>query len=165
MMVDPDGTVVKDRCEADDGVRRRLADDLHEARTEERICLVPRWEHLLRDPEALRIRTDPLFVAREVDPVAVEFPRVAEAGVASTKRSNRRKAGVQIAFASMFTLIALIVLLSAVWFGLNFANRLVAPIRRMIHAADQVATGNFYVQVPVRKSEATLPTSARPSTR
>ena len=58
---------------------------------------------------------------------------------------------MQVAFASMFALIALIVLLSAIWFGLNFANRLVAPIRRLIHATDQVATGNFYVQVPVRR--------------
>src|SRR3712207_3570587 len=54
------------------------------------------------------------------------------------------------------TLIALIVLLSAVWFGLNFANRLVAPIRRLIHATDQVATGNFYVQVPVKRGEGDL---------
>ncbi len=56
----------------------------------------------------------------------------------------------------MFALIALIVLLSAIWFGLNFANRLVAPIRRLIHATDQVATGNFYVQVPVRRGEGDL---------
>ena len=69
---------------------------------------------------------------------------------------EQKKAGIQIAFASMFTLIALIVLLSAVWFGLNFANRLVAPIRRLIHATDQVATGNFYVQVPVRRGEGDL---------
>ncbi|MDB5510529.1 MAG: sensor histidine kinase, partial [Enterovirga sp.] len=61
-----------------------------------------------------------------------------------------------VAFASMFALIALIVLLSAVWFGLNFSNRLVAPIRRLIHATDQVATGNFYVQVPVRGREGDL---------
>jgi two-component system nitrogen regulation sensor histidine kinase NtrY len=46
--------------------------------------------------------------------------------------------------------------LAAVWFGLNFSNRLVAPIRRLIHATDQVATGNFYVQVPVRRQEGDL---------
>jgi two-component system nitrogen regulation sensor histidine kinase NtrY len=48
------------------------------------------------------------------------------------------------------------VLLSAVWFGLTFADRLVAPVRRLIHATDQVATGNFYVQVPVRTGEGDL---------
>ena len=53
-------------------------------------------------------------------------------------------------------LIALIALLSAVWFGLNFANRFVAPIRRLINAADQVASGNFYAQVPARKADGDL---------
>lgn len=65
----------------------------------------------------------------------------------------------------MYGLIALILLLSAIWLGLSFANRLVAPIRRMIHATDQVSSGNFYVQVPIKRSRATSPISARPSTR
>ena len=56
----------------------------------------------------------------------------------------------------MYTVIALIVLLSAVLIGLNFANRLVAPIRRLIGAANVVATGNLHVQVPVHKSEGDL---------
>jgi two-component system, NtrC family, nitrogen regulation sensor histidine kinase NtrY len=43
-----------------------------------------------------------------------------------------------------------------VWIGLNFAKSLVAPIRRLIGAADQVSTGNLYVQVPVRPGEGDL---------
>ena len=71
-------------------------------------------------------------------------------------RSRQRRFGVQVAFALMYTVIALIVLLSAVWIGLNFANRLVAPIRRLIGAANVVSTGNLYVRVPVRQSEGDL---------
>src|SRR5947209_16975841 len=56
----------------------------------------------------------------------------------------------------MYTVITLIVLLSAVWIGLNFANRLAAPIRRLIGAANLVSTGNLYVQVPVRRGEGDL---------
>ena len=56
----------------------------------------------------------------------------------------------------MYTVIALIVLLSAVWIGLNFANRLVAPLRRLIDASNLVSTGNLYVQVPVRRGEGDL---------
>jgi two-component system nitrogen regulation sensor histidine kinase NtrY len=67
-----------------------------------------------------------------------------------------RRIGVQVAFALMYTVIALIVLLSAVWIGMNFANRLVAPIRRLIGAANAVSTGNLYVRVPVRRSEGDL---------
>ncbi|MET0923693.1 MAG: ATP-binding protein, partial [Xanthobacteraceae bacterium] len=54
------------------------------------------------------------------------------------------------------TVIALTVLLSAAWLGLNFANRLVAPIRRLIGAANIVSTGNLYVQVPIQRSEGDL---------
>src|ERR1700728_5364405 len=56
----------------------------------------------------------------------------------------------------MSSCIALIVLLSSAWIGLDFANRLVAPIRRLIGAANIVSTGNLYVQVPVRASEGDL---------
>jgi two-component system, NtrC family, nitrogen regulation sensor histidine kinase NtrY len=56
----------------------------------------------------------------------------------------------------MYTVIALIVLLSAVWLGLTFANYLVAPIRRLIGAAQLVSTGNLHIQVPTRRSEGDL---------
>ena len=56
----------------------------------------------------------------------------------------------------MYVLIALIMLLSAIWIGLWFATRLVTPIRRLIAATDQVSTGNLYVQVPVHRSDGDL---------
>src|SRR5438552_12935202 len=56
----------------------------------------------------------------------------------------------------MFAVIELIVLLSSAWLGLDFANRLVAPIRRLIGAANVVSTGNLNIQVPVRRSEGDL---------
>src|ERR1700724_1847251 len=56
----------------------------------------------------------------------------------------------------MYPLIAVAVLLSAGWLGFAFANLLVAPIRRLIGAANIVSTGNLYVQVPVRASEGDL---------
>jgi two-component system nitrogen regulation sensor histidine kinase NtrY len=67
-----------------------------------------------------------------------------------------RRFGVQLAFALMYTVIALAVLLSAAWLGLSFANQLVAPIRRLIGAANIVSTGNLYIQVPVQRSEGDL---------
>jgi two-component system nitrogen regulation sensor histidine kinase NtrY len=97
-----------------------------------------------------------LLIARQVDELAVDFPTQARQGAVEYLSIDARRQGVQIAFASMFLLIALTVLLSAIWLGLRFADSLVAPIRRMIHATDQVASGNFYVQVPVRKAEGDL---------
>jgi two-component system nitrogen regulation sensor histidine kinase NtrY len=97
-----------------------------------------------------------LYVARPLNPQVLEQLRVTEAGVLEYANLDARRLGVQIAFGLMFTVIALICLLSAVWIGINFAGSLVAPIRRLIGAANEVSTGNLYVQVPVQQSEGEL---------
>jgi two-component system nitrogen regulation sensor histidine kinase NtrY len=158
MIVKPNGSIVE-RVDIRPlpGVAGPSTPDVTSANETEAICIVPRTGNVFS--AVLRLTAHEgavLFVSRTVDPRATEFPPVAEAGVAYYQALEEKRLGIQVAFASMFGLIALIVLLSAMWFGLNFANRLVAPIRRLIHATDQVATGNFYVQVPVRRKEGDL---------
>jgi two-component system, NtrC family, nitrogen regulation sensor histidine kinase NtrY len=97
-----------------------------------------------------------LYVVRQLDPRVVAQLQQTQAGVNQYAELEARRVGIQIAFALMYTVIALIVLLSAVWIGLTFANYLVAPIRRLIGAAQVVSTGNLYVQVPIRRSEGDL---------
>ena len=97
-----------------------------------------------------------LYVTRLLDPRVVPQLQATRRSVSEYAQLERRRLGVQVAFALMYTVIALIVLLSAVWIGLNFANRLVAPIRRLIGAANLVSTGNLFVRVPVRQSEGDL---------
>jgi two-component system nitrogen regulation sensor histidine kinase NtrY len=94
-----------------------------------------------------------LYVTRLLDPRVVPQLQATRQSVSEYAAIEARRMGVQVAFALMYTVIALIVLLSAVWIGLNFANVLVAPIRRLISAANVVSTGNLYVRVPVRESE------------
>lgn len=97
-----------------------------------------------------------LYVARPVDPFSVVFPRQAAHLVALYNVFDSHRSTIQMVFATMYVLIALIMLLSATWVGLAFANRLVAPIRRLIAATDQVASGNLYVQVAIDPSEGDL---------
>jgi len=97
-----------------------------------------------------------LLVARTIDPKALQFPQQAQLAVRYYDALADQKLGVQIAFATMYALISLILLLSAVWIGLSFANWLVAPIRRLIFATDQVASGNYDVRVPVTGNEGDL---------
>jgi len=94
-----------------------------------------------------------LYIARALDPRVVAHLRETRASVSDYALMESRRAGVTVAFGLMYTVIALIVILSSVLIGLNFANRLVAPIRRLIGAANVVATGNLHVQVPVNRSE------------
>ena len=158
MLVQADGTVAeKVEIRHLDNVAAPTEGDLREASEKDALCLIPRAGNVFR--AILKLSNHDgriLYLARPVDPRALEFIPAAEAGVAYYQMLEQKKFGIQVAFASMFALVALIVLLSAVWFGLNFANRLVAPIRRLIHATDQVASGNFYVQVPVRRAEGDL---------
>lgn len=97
-----------------------------------------------------------LYVARLLDPRVVNRVQMTQEGAAEFVELESRRLGIQIAFALMFTVIALIMLMSSVLMGLNFANWLVAPIRRLMGAANLVSTGNLQVQVPVNKSEGDL---------
>jgi two-component system nitrogen regulation sensor histidine kinase NtrY len=97
-----------------------------------------------------------LYVARLLDPRVVAQLRQTQATVAEYAQVESRKLGIQVAFALMFAVIALTILMASVLIGLNFANWLVAPIRRLMGAANMVSTGDLHVQVPVLKSEGDL---------
>src|ERR1051326_404189 len=97
-----------------------------------------------------------LYVARLLDPRVVAQMRQTQASVADYAQVESRRLGIQVAFALMFAVIALTILMSSVLIGLNFANWLVAPIRRLMGAANAVSTGDLHVQVPVLKSEGDL---------
>ena len=94
-----------------------------------------------------------LYVARRVDQRALSFGRVAENAVEQYRLLDSQRVNVQRAFAAMYAIITLLLLLSAIWIGLAFADKLIAPIRRLINATDAVSAGNLYVQVPTQKSE------------
>jgi two-component system nitrogen regulation sensor histidine kinase NtrY len=97
-----------------------------------------------------------LYVVRPVDPFVTLFVSQAEDVVTIYSEFDLHRRTIQMAFAIMYELLALVMLLAAIWLGLSFANRLVAPIRRLIDATDQVSSGNLYVQVPVKRSEGDL---------
>src|SRR6266704_4358357 len=93
-----------------------------------------------------------LYVARLLDPRVISQLRQTEASVAEYAQIEARRLGIQVAFALMFAVIALTILMASVLIGLNFANWLVAPIRRLMSAANIVSTGDLHVQVPVHSS-------------
>ena len=158
IMKPPDTVLVRANIDVLRGASKPDAAAFEDAQTSpEPICVVPSTGRIFGALVKLASYDGAfLYVAREVDPLAVEFPAVARAAAVEYLGIDARRKGVQIAFASMYGLIAVILLLSASWLGLNFANGLVAPIRRMIHATDQVSSGNFYVQVPIRRAEGDL---------
>ncbi|MGJ4928644.1 ATP-binding protein [Bradyrhizobium sp. HKCCYLS2038] len=97
-----------------------------------------------------------LYVARPLDPQVVDQLKQTELSVAEYAQVEARRFGIQVAFALMFAVIALTILMASVLIGLNFANWLVAPIRQLMNAANVISTGDLNVQVPVHRSEGDL---------
>jgi two-component system nitrogen regulation sensor histidine kinase NtrY len=124
--------------------------------TEPQVALIPEGDHVAAALKLHGYDDMYLYAARVLDPRVVEQLRATQESVGEFANLEARRLGIQIAFALMFAVIALIVLLSSAWIGLDFANRLVAPIRRLIGAAKVVSTGNLHIQVPVHRSEGDL---------
>jgi two-component system nitrogen regulation sensor histidine kinase NtrY len=93
-----------------------------------------------------------LYVARPIDRRVTRHVSLTEEGAKEFNQLEANRSDVQEAFAILFTGMALVVLLSAIWLGLGFANRLVAPIRHLISAAGEISGGNLDVRVPVSES-------------
>src|SRR6202048_4786280 len=97
-----------------------------------------------------------LYVARLLDPRVVAQLKQTEASVAEYAELESRRLGLQVNHALIFAVIALTILTASDLIGLNFANWLVAPIRRLMSAANLVSTGDLHVQVPGHRSEGDL---------
>ncbi len=158
MLLDKDGNVV---VSAQTGIRqafatppKELLDNVGEDKPE--ISVFPE-ENYVAAVVRLRSFDDTfLYVARLLDPQVIGQLRQTQASVAEYAQIEARRLGIQVAFALMFAVIALTILMASVLIGLNFANWLVAPIRNLMSAANIVSTGDLNVQVPVHKSEGDL---------
>ena len=97
-----------------------------------------------------------LYAARGIDPLAAKV--IDDAAFVSSQwaRFEGGRRLLELTLAIVFVMLALTMLFSAVWVGLAWANRLVGPIRRLIRATDEVASGNLHVQVPARSSDGDL---------
>ena len=93
---------------------------------------------------------------RPVNAHVLQQLRATRANVAEYQLLEQRRAGVQVAFGLMYVAIALTLLLSAIWIGMWFANRLVAPIRQLMGAAQQISEGNLDVEVDTKPADGDL---------
>ena len=124
--------------------------------TQPQVALIPQGDHVAAVIKLHGYDNMYLYVAQMLDPRVVAQLTGTQESISEYANLEARQLGIQIAFALMFAVIALIVLLSSAWIGLDFATRLVAPIRRLIGAANVVSTGNLNIQVPVHRSEGDL---------
>lgn len=131
--------------------------EFENARKGEPLCIVIDDGRSFVALRALTAFTDTfLYVTRPIDPFAIEFPQQAQTLINNYDAFENYRAAVQRAFVLMYSLLTTIMLLSSIWFGLDFADRLVTPIRTLIAATDQVSAGNLDVRVEVDRAHGEL---------
>ncbi|WP_182479554.1 MULTISPECIES: sensor histidine kinase NtrY-like [Bartonella] len=94
-----------------------------------------------------------LYLVRDVDKDVLSALRLTEINTDRYRGLNENRLPTQIAFGMLYLCLFLSLFLSAIWAGIAVADRLVRPIRLLIGAADDVASGNMEVFVPVRAKD------------
>ncbi|HEY9163060.1 MAG TPA: PAS domain-containing sensor histidine kinase, partial [Magnetovibrio sp.] len=90
-----------------------------------------------------------LMVGRFVDvQVLANMERVRQASQ-SYLRLEERSGFIQITFVAIFAVVAMLLLMAAVWIGMTIANQLARPISSLIMAAQRVSGGDLTQRVEV----------------
>ena len=93
-----------------------------------------------------------LYVGRLVDPRVLAHIDTTDNAVRLYEELEGKRSDLQITFALIFVVVALMLLLAAVWVGLAFANNLTRPIGRLIVAAERVGSGDLGARVEAHDS-------------
>ena len=88
-----------------------------------------------------------LVVERFIDPRVLAHMDQSATAVRVYQQLEGERSRMIVTFATIFLVVALLLLTAAVWVGLAFANRLTAPIGRIIAAAEQVGHGDLSARV------------------
>jgi two-component system nitrogen regulation sensor histidine kinase NtrY len=88
-----------------------------------------------------------LLVGRFVDPRVLERIEQTKSAASSYRALELMRNDLQILYAAIFIVVALLLLFVAVWIGLSFADRLARPIAALATAAERVRAGDLTARV------------------
>lgn len=88
-----------------------------------------------------------LYVARPLEPGLSAQLKSSEQSVREYKESLNSRHAIQAIFLISYVNTALLVLVGAVWVGMNVANQIAGPVAHLVQAADRVSTGDLSARV------------------
>jgi len=124
-----------------DGILSRAADGevvLFSGETEDRVRAVVRLD---------RFFDAYLMIGRVIDATALAHAERTRRAVQAYEDIESRATGLQVGFIVWFAVVALLLLLAAIWLGLTFAEQLSRPIAALAHAAERVRAGDLGARV------------------
>ncbi|MCM0019981.1 MAG: HAMP domain-containing protein, partial [Tagaea sp.] len=102
-----------------------------------------------------------LLVGRFVEPRVVQHVDRTRLAVRTYEAIEGKRSGFQVTFAVMFVVVAMLLLLAAIWIGLGVANGLARPVGALIVAADRVREGDLSARVAETASDDEIGTLSR----
>ena len=88
-----------------------------------------------------------LYIGRFVEPRVLDHIAQTREAVAQYQSLEGKRRTFEITFAMMFVLVALLLLMAAVWAGLTFATRLAGPISALASASERVRGGDLATRI------------------
>jgi two-component system nitrogen regulation sensor histidine kinase NtrY len=111
------------------------------------VVLTDQYYDRVRALVALPIRDTYLYAGRLVDARVLEYAEKTRLGLEDFRKNKEDQTGIQVSFVILFILVTIMVLLGAMWLGLQLANRLVRPIGSLAEAAVKVGEGDLSARV------------------
>ncbi len=91
---------------------------------------------------------DFLFVGRRVDPTVLSYLTSAKDATQRYATLEDSFSGLQVTVTMIFIVVALLLLMAAMWAGIVLARQLVSPISTLISVSDRVRAGDLTARVP-----------------
>lgn len=102
-----------------------------------------------------------LLVGRLVDSKVIAHMNNADGAVNEYEKLKDQLNRLQLTFSTVFVSLALLLLISSVWYGMVFASRLTRPIRSLVRAAERVRGGDFSARIEKATSKDEFGTLSR----
>lgn len=128
---------------------RLPADSLEKAESGEVAILTSEDEDRVRALVKLDAFITPtyLLVGRFVDPEVLEYMEQTQGAVAEYNRLKAHISDIEVRYSVVFVLVAVLLLLAAVSYGMLFAGKLAKPLSRLVTASERIRAGDFTVRV------------------
>jgi two-component system nitrogen regulation sensor histidine kinase NtrY len=94
-----------------------------------------------------RFKNTYLLISRKLDSKVLDYMAQNKNSFEQYKKLKENSLNTQIQFAAAYVGLSIILLLSAIWLGLIFASRIVAPIHKLIAATERVRSGDLTVRL------------------
>jgi two-component system nitrogen regulation sensor histidine kinase NtrY len=102
-----------------------------------------------------------LYVVRPVDPGIFRHLRLTEASLGAYRQARVSRARIRGAFALSYLETVLLVLVGAVWLGMEAAGGIAAPVARLVQAAGRVSAGDLSARVEIGRDPEEIAALAR----